>query len=160
MVRELETLVAGALVVAATCAADAAPPDWLAGHWCATSGEEMIEELWLPPHGSLAVGIARTLSGGETVAFEYLRIDEIEGRLAYVAQPGGRPPTTFGMTAAGEQWVRFENPAHDFPQRIEYRREGEALHAEIAGPGDDGKEVVIPFDFRPCTPGRNRGDGA
>jgi hypothetical protein len=29
--------------------------------------------------------------------------------------------------------VRFENPSHDFPQRIEYRRDGNVLRAEASG---------------------------
>lgn len=68
----------------------------------------------------------------------------------YIAQPGGRPPTSFKRTAGGEHWVRFENPDHDFPQRIEYRRQGDVLHAEVAGPGDNGEEAVIGFDYSPC----------
>jgi hypothetical protein len=33
---------------------------------------------------------------------------------------------------------------------VEYRRQGEALHAEIAGAGEDGKEMVISFDYVRC----------
>lgn len=50
----------------------------------------------------------------------------------------------------GENWVVFENPQHDFPKRIEYRRDGTALKASISGPGDDGKILRIPFDYRRC----------
>jgi hypothetical protein len=98
----------------------------------------------------MAIGLGRTLAQGATTAFEYLRIVDLDGVPAYVAQPGGRPPTTFRMTASGEQWIRFENPEHDFPQRIEYRRASDTLHAEIAGPGADGAEAVISFDYRKC----------
>ena len=69
---------------------------------------------------------------------------------SYIAQPRGRPPTTFRLTASGADWARFENPAHDFPQRIEYHRTPDGLHAETAGPDKDGKETVIPFDYVAC----------
>jgi hypothetical protein len=128
----------------------AAPPDWIAGHWCTVSGGQVIEELWLPPHGGVAIGVGRTRTGEATTAFEYLRILEVDGVLSYVAQPGGNPPTVFRQVAGGDHWIRFENPAHDFPTRVEYRREGDALHAEIAGPGEDGEEQVVPFDYRRC----------
>jgi hypothetical protein len=151
MLRQLPAAIATLLVIAGAGAAPPAPSlDWLAGHWCAERGDETVEEVWLPPHGGVAVGMSRTLSGDRTAAFEYLRIIDIDGLPAYVAQPGGRSPTTFRMTASGVQWVRFENPGHDFPQRIVYRREGDALHAEIAGPGTNGEQLVIPFDYRQC----------
>ena len=64
------------------------------------------------------------------------------------------PPISFRLTASGDNWARFENPQHDFPKRVEYRRTANGLHAEIAGPGEAGKELVIPFDYRPCEVSR------
>jgi len=125
--------------------------DWIAGHWCAELGETTAEEIWLRPHGGIAVGLGRTRTSDRTTGFEYIRIAEQDGVQSFIAQPGGRPPTSFKRTAGGERWVRFENPDHDFPQRIEYRRDGDALHAEVAGPGDNGEETVIGFDYHPCN---------
>jgi len=72
--------------------------------------------------------------------------------------PAGTP-THFARTGGGENWVRFENPQHDFPQRIEYRRDGDQLHAAVAGPGNNVEEQVIRLDYRPCeTPARNSTD--
>ena len=68
----------------------------------------------------------------------------------YIAQPGGQPPTHFARTDGGENWVRFENPEHDFPQRIEYRRDGDRLYTEVAGPGNNGVEAVIRLDYGTC----------
>lgn len=125
--------------------------DWIAGHWCVDLGENTVEELWLPPHGGVVVGLGRTRTTDRTIAFEYFRIVDRDGIQSYIAQPGGQPPTAFKRTAGGERWVRFENPDHDFPQRVEYRRDGDALRAEIAGPGENGKEVVITFDYSRCA---------
>jgi ketosteroid isomerase-like protein len=85
-----------------------------------------------------------------TTGFEYFRITEIDGELSYVAQPGGREPTRFKRVAGGENWARFENPAHDFPQGIEYRRKGEELHASVSGPGEGAEDKVIRFAYVPC----------
>lgn len=151
MLRQLPAAIAALLIIGAAPAAGPAPSlDWLGGHWCADLGNETVEEFWLPPHGGVAIGVGRTRSGDRTTAFEYLRVVDLDGVPAYVAQPGGRPPTTFRMSASGVQWIRFENPEHDFPQRIEYRRDGDTLHAEIAGAGEGGEEVVIPFNYRRC----------
>jgi hypothetical protein len=95
------------------------------------------------------LGLSRTIRSGKTTSFEFLRI-ATGATTSYIAQPRGRPPTTFRLTASGADWARFENPAHDFPQRIEYRRTPDGLHAETAGPDKDGKETVIPFDYVAC----------
>ena len=124
--------------------------DWIAGHWCTKSDAVAVEEIWLPPHGGVVLGLGRTRTPEATTGFEYLRIVEVDGVPTYIAQPGGRAATKFRMTARGEQWIRFENPEHDFPQWIEYRRNGDRLHAEIAGPGEHGKEQVIGFDYERC----------
>ena len=139
------------VLIGAVCAADATSTlAWISGRWCTAPGDEYVEEVWLPPGGNMLLGVSRAVASSGTVAFEYLRIVGSEGILHYVAQPGGRPPTVFQQTASGTQWIRFENADHDFPQRIEYRREGDTLHAEIAGPGEDGKETVISFEYRRC----------
>jgi len=131
--------------------ATTAPPlDWMAGNWCADSGGTAVEEVWLPPRGGVLVGLGRTYTPDRTVGFEFLRIAEVEGVQIYIAQPGGQPPTNFARTAGGENWVRFENPQHDFPQRIEYRRDGGNLHAEVGGPGNNGVEAVIRVEYRAC----------
>lgn len=124
--------------------------DWISGHWCVDRGEDNVEELWLPPHGGVVVGLGRTRTTDRTTRFEYLRIVDRDGDQSYIAQPGGQPPTAFRRTAGGERWVRFENPDHDFPQRVEYRRDGDALRAEVAGPGENGKDVVITFNYSRC----------
>lgn len=54
------------------------------------------------------------------VAFEYLRIVERHGGLVYVAQPNGSPPTEFVLAEISATRAVFENPRHDFPQRIVY----------------------------------------
>ena len=124
--------------------------DWISGHWCSSSNDEKTEEIWLPAHGGVMLGMSRTLAGDRTSGFEYMRIVMADQRPAFIAQPGGRPPVTFLSTDGDGTWVRFENPEHDFPQRIEYRRRGDTLDARIAGPGKDGKEFEISFEFVPC----------
>ena len=124
--------------------------DWIQGDWCGGAENERIEEHWLSSHGGLRLGLGRTLQGSRTASFEFLRIDAVDSVATYIAQPEGAPPTAFKRTAGGKDWVRFENPQHDFPKRVEYRRTGNALHAEIAGPGEGGREIVIAFAYTAC----------
>lgn len=124
--------------------------DWLAGHWCGGEGERRIDEVWLPEAGGLLVGMSRALKGGKVESFEFMRIVSDGDATRFHVQPNGVPATVFAMAAQGDGWIRFENAEHDFPNRIEYRRDGEMLKAYIAGPGQDGRELRIPFEYRRC----------
>jgi hypothetical protein len=105
---------------------------WLAGAWVGKRRASSIEERWSPSLGGAMLGISRTVSRDKMVAFEYLRIVERDGGLVYVAQPGGRSPTEFVLTKLNEARAVFENPRHDFPQRIVYELSDEgALIASI-----------------------------
>lgn len=70
------------------------------------------------------IGMSRTISGETTRAWEALRIVPKDGTLTYIAQPGGQNETPFAATLISDTLAVFENPAHDFPQRIAYRRVG------------------------------------
>jgi len=156
--RTLKLLTLGTLAACTAGSRSAespAAPDfgWLGGQWCHEAGGELIEEHWLPARGDLMLGLSRTVKAGKTVSFEFLRIIHEGGGTNYLAQPQGAAPTAFRLTASGTGWARFENPRHDFPRRVEYRRTAKGLHAEIAGPKEGGGELVIPFDYRPCRAG-------
>lgn len=96
---------------------------WLAGAWVGTRGEGgaiSIEERWSPPLGGSMLATSRTVAKDRLRAFEYLRIVERDGGLVYVAQPGGAAPTEFVLSELGKQRAVFDNPRHDYPNRIVY----------------------------------------
>lgn len=93
---------------------------WLAGAWFGATGKSSTEERWSPPGGGAMLGVSRTVKGDTMVGFEFLRVVERDGGLVYVAQPGGKPPTEFVLTALDGTSAVFENPRHDSPQRIVY----------------------------------------
>lgn len=131
-----KTMLAVALLAAAPAYADpAAQLGWLAGCWAATGAEAGSGEQWSTAAGGTLLGTSRTVKNGKTVAWEFVVIREIEaGKLAYVAKPHDQPEAVFTLLPSSGQGVVFENPAHDFPQRIIYRRDGErGLLARIEG---------------------------
>lgn len=144
-------LIAVAVALAADTPPKPAPPTieqliWLKGCWASEGRDAGSGECWLSPAGGTMFGVSRSVRGDRTVAFEHLSIREIEpGRLAYVAVPSGQAETHFSVVEIGESHVVFENPDHDFPQRIIYRRlDGERLSARIEGKLD-GRERAIDF---------------
>jgi hypothetical protein len=121
---------------------------WMAGAWTGKMGRAGIEEHWIPPAGKTMMAVARTVVGDRTVAFEFLRIEQRPDAIVYIAQPGGRPPTEFRLTASTPTSATFENPQHDNPKVIRYTKEGEGtLIAEIEG-DEKGKRVSQRFVFK------------
>jgi hypothetical protein len=130
----------------ATARATIADLGWLAGNWTGGEAGPTYEERWTTPAGGAMLAVSRTLKSGRMTAFEFLRIVERDGSLVYVAQPGGRPPTDFAMTAIDGHRVRFENPAHDFPKVIEYSLKGGTLTATV---GDGATQETYVFTRMP-----------
>lgn len=87
-----------------------------------------------------------TVKNSKTVAYEFLRIRETEaGGIEYIAKPSGQSEASFLLVRLSDREVVFENPAHDFPQRIIYRLEaGGELVARIEG---EVKGEVRTVDF-------------
>lgn len=113
-----------------------APPprvalSWLRGAWCGPMDGGEFCETWRD-EGDALVGDG-ALRVADRVRFsERLRIESRPDGVFYVATPAGEGATAFRLTRAGEGEVLFENPAHDFPTRIRYRREGDdGLVAEV-----------------------------
>ena len=121
-----------------------APLTWLAGAWSGGDGPMTFEEHWTPPAGGAMLAVSRTLTGDRMVAFEYLRIVERDGTLVYIAQPNGRPPTEFTLTAISGDSATFENPAHDFPRMIRYSKRADgSLEARVSDGGQQGETFVF-----------------
>lgn len=129
----------------------AAAPDlsWLAGEWvqCGPGGA-VTEEHWLGTGTSL-VGVNWSRSGSGQISWEHLRIGTADGRVTYFASPEGAAPTPFVLTVHQPGTAVFENRAHDFPQRITYRRAGDRLSAEATDLDGRGPS----WTFRPKHPG-------
>ena len=112
---------------------------WLAGTWVAEeAGAGWTEERWAAPRGGVMLGTSLSGKGKEAGWFEFMRIAANKnGRLAFHASPGGAPASAFPLVASGPRQATFENPAHDYPTRIVYRRRGNVLEATISGPGGE-----------------------
>lgn len=107
---------------------------WMAGSWGAEQGGVRMEEHWTVPRGGLMLGLHRDVRGEKKAFFEFLRIEAREESIVYIAMPKAGPGTAFKLVESGASRVVFENPEHDFPQRIFYWLTPEgALHARVEG---------------------------
>jgi hypothetical protein len=108
---------------------------WMQGCWETTSPQRTIDEHWMSPRGGSMLGMSRTVRDGRLVEHELMILSERGEQLAYEAHPSGQSPATFLSTTVTSSMVVFENPAHDFPQRIGYERKGaDSLTAWVEGP--------------------------
>lgn len=125
-------------------------PGWMAGTWMAEDGQDWADEIWTDPRGGVMVGIGRAGTGSQLGNVEVMRIETgLDGRPVFVAQPKGAPETRFPMVLVSEAAIEFANPAHDYPQRIRYARQGKLLIAEISML--DGSDAMR-WQYRPVIP--------
>ena len=136
----LVILLAAALAVHHPAAAGAqdtptvAQVGWMAGCWEQSAGARLIEEQWMRPRAGLMLGVSRTVVGDSLREYEQVALFERGGHLIYAATPARQPPAEFTSIAVSDSAVTFENPTHDFPQRVIYRRRGaDSLLARVEG---------------------------
>lgn len=100
--------------------------DWLAGTWEMTASKGTITESWAKANDSTLVCDTRlTTPDGKIVFSEDITLVQREGLLFYIPvisdQNDGRP-IEFKETSFSAEEMVFENPEHDYPQRIVYRK--------------------------------------
>jgi hypothetical protein len=140
-------LIAGTEVEAQNSAIDRAA--WLAGCWELRAPGRVTTEMWMAPAGGAMFGASRTVAGNAVRESEYLRIAARGDTLIYTAIPSGQTETHFRTTSTSSSPIVFENLAHDFPQRIIYRRVGaDSLVARIEGPGPNNTTRGLDFPMR------------
>lgn len=121
-------------VNAADSTATLADLSWLAGCWIHESKGVRSEECWMEPAGTLMPGLHRDVRPNGKTFFEYLRIEKTDSAIVYFATPSGKETTLFPLLKSTKNHVVFENPMHDFPQRIIYElRADGTLRAAIEG---------------------------
>jgi hypothetical protein len=127
---------------------------WMAGCWELRTAGRSTLEMWMPPTGDLMLGASRTVTNGMVREFEHLRLSAAGDTLVYTALPSGQQQTDFRSTRVGADTIVFENPSHDFPQRIVYWRRGaDSLIARVEGPGPNNttRGFTVPMRRVDCT---------
>lgn len=123
-------------------------PAWLSGCWQMTRGPMTVDEQWLAPRGGLMLSAGRTVRDDTVLDYEFALLRVTPSGLSYEAHPSGQTPTTFRAVGGDTLQVVFENPSHDFPQRVGYRRTSpDSVLAWIEGV-EAGQVRRIEFPYR------------
>ena len=106
---------------------------WMAGRWEMATEGRWTEEVWSPARAGLMLGYSRSGRDTGIREWEFLRLQADEdGIPVYWGSPGGRPPVGFRLASSEGTSATFENPAHDYPQRIRYELRGQTMVATIS----------------------------
>ena len=120
---------------------------WISGAWqTEAGGRRQIDEHWTTVAGASMLGMSRTVAGDKTVEFEYLRIEQRADGIYYVAHPKARcPGTDFKLTRASATEAVFENPQHDFPKRLIYRKTADNAMTATIDAGEGTKAMSFAY---------------
>jgi len=122
-----------AVAVMADAASDVARLSWMAGTWTQETNGVVVRETWLAPKDGVMGGVGQTNRPGRKPFVEHVKISAEPAGATFTAMLPGQPPTAFVLLPGKDGEAVFENKAHDFPQRVFYRRCGEDLCAGIEG---------------------------
>ncbi|MFT3885561.1 MAG: DUF6265 family protein [Flavobacteriales bacterium] len=97
----------------------------LLGSWVDSTANPRFRsyEQWKSAGDSVMLGHGYVLKGKDTVFFEELKIEQVDGRLVYSArtdQQNNGDEVPFTALDGGTDSLVFENPGHDWPQCITY----------------------------------------
>lgn len=126
-------LAALAMAAALDATAEVQKLDWLAGAWEREASGETVRETWLSPRAGAMAGVGQTTRPGRPALIEFMKITAEPAGPTFTAFIDGQAPTAFVMTRSADGEAVFENAAHDYPQRVIYRRCGVDLCARIEG---------------------------
>ncbi|KAF2335108.1 DUF6265 family protein [Flavobacterium daemonense] len=111
--------------------------DWLIGNWENTSPEGVLTENWIKLNDSTFSASSYFIKEKDTIHFESIVLAQLGETLTYKATVKGQnddKPVSFPSTSETAQKLVFENPKHDYPQKITYTKgANNTLTAEISG---------------------------
>ncbi len=122
--------------------------EWMLGKWENFSAEGNMTETWIRENDSVMTGESVVVVELDTVFHEKVTLAEKNGGLNYIVTVNGEKPVSFGLTSSVNYRLVFENPRHDFPNKIAYRRvRADSLVAVISGIRD-GEQIYQEFPMK------------
>ncbi|MFY7839354.1 MAG: DUF6265 family protein [Lacibacter sp.] len=150
----MKTIVTVLLVLLLCCKSNAQANSnslkWMVGSWKINTGSGSIIEEWQITNDSTLNGKSYFIKNAtDTIPQETIELAYRNGNWYYIPtvknQNNGQPVSFTLIFLRGTEFIS-QNPEHDFPQRIAYRRIGNQLFASIEGKRN-GKYSKQNFDF-------------
>lgn len=111
--------------------------NWLQGQWEQKLPEGVLVENWKIENDSTYSGQTFFITSKDTVHYESIKLIQNGEELTYIATVTGQnndQPVAFKLTSESDKIFDFENPTHDYPQKISYKKvSATQLSATISG---------------------------
>ena len=111
--------------------------NWLIGNWEQKLPEGLLTESWEKQNDSTFLGKSYFIKSKDTIHSERIVLSQKNESLLYsptVIGQNDEKAVTFKLTSDIENTFIFENPTHDYPQKITYKKINETnLKATISG---------------------------
>ncbi len=128
---------------------------WLLGDWEQQTEDGTATEHWERQNDSTFIGSSYFLIEKDTVSAETMVLEQRGDTLTYnptVREQNDMQAIQFTLTSSSDSMLVFENPAHDFPQKITYKIiTADSIFAEISG-NIKGEQKKISFPYTRLTP--------
>lgn len=122
----------------------------LTGTWRMQTAKRTIYESWQKAGSTSMLGRSFFIRGTDTVVMENIELSQKEKDIYYipiVSNQNGGQPTSFKLVSSANKTFVFENPEHDFPQRVIYHLVSkDSVHAWIEGK-NKGKDARSDFYY-------------
>ena len=122
---------------------------WLLGEWIKTDSLGTLKEIWTNQDDSTFVGQSYYIQNEkDTLHFESIELIQDQEHLIYTTTIKGENNGTaipFQMTKDGDSLLIFENPKHDYPQKMEYRLQKNKNISIIISGKSNGKSGSITY---------------
>ncbi|MFY0598849.1 MAG: hypothetical protein JXR03_04200 [Cyclobacteriaceae bacterium] len=120
-----------------------APLQWMEGRWINELDESFEStETWEVVSEFEMKGAGLSAENGDTIFYEALSIVSETSGIYYIANIGDGD-VRFKLTESSENKWTFENPKHDFPQRIIYEMENGYMVAFA-----EADDTTLEFKFK------------
>lgn len=118
---------------------------WLLGIWEQKTSKGNVYETWKSNDDSSYSGKSYLLKKKDTIVLETVSLLQKNGTLFYiptVTNQNNARPVPFKLTFSSANQLVFENPTHDFPQKITYALiSSDSLIAEISGTLNNKQQI-------------------
>lgn len=126
------------------------PAQWIVGNWEQKTDKGILTESWQRQNDSVFVGSCYFINESDTLHRETILLEQRADSITYSANVTGQnnnKPVPFTLTTANTNSLVFENPKHDYPQKIVYQKsKSNGLLVTISGILH-GKKSVEKYNF-------------
>jgi len=121
--------------------------DWMLGKWRGGNDSVVMHEEWNTLSDTAMDGVGTVTVKGDTTFSENIKLHIKDADIFYqVTGAGNIGVVDFKFTGIVKDTFIFENPAHDFPQKIAYIKTPNGMYVKVDGM-DNGMYHKEEFDF-------------